>query len=159
MPRYASALPEQVRAQVLRDPVEALAEMRKGIDLLIVDLTHPEFDGLRLWRAGAFGYGDPAAADPGRSSVRTIRPRPCGRSISAVNDIIYRPVDAGELNARVRTQLRRKRYVDRLRSQLDQSLEMAVTDPLTGCTIAATSIRACARRWPVPTMAVRRFRC
>jgi two-component system cell cycle response regulator len=34
--------------------------------------------------------------------------------------------------ARVRTQIRRKRYTDYLRSNLDHSLELAVTDQLTG---------------------------
>ncbi|MDB5375113.1 MAG: PleD family two-component system response regulator, partial [Belnapia sp.] len=34
--------------------------------------------------------------------------------------------------ARARNQIRRKRYQERLRADLDRSLEMAVTDPLTG---------------------------
>ena len=39
---------------------------------------------------------------------------------------------ASRLRARVRNQIRRKRYQERLRADLDRSLEMAVTDPLTG---------------------------
>ncbi|WP_299935412.1 PleD family two-component system response regulator [uncultured Nitratireductor sp.] len=49
-----------------------------------------------------------------------------------VNDYIVRPVDQQELMARLRTQLRRKRYNDRLRSSVSESFQMAVTDPLTG---------------------------
>jgi two-component system cell cycle response regulator len=48
------------------------------------------------------------------------------------NDHVLRPVDPHELRARVRNQIRRKRYQERLRADLDRSLEMAVTDPLTG---------------------------
>lgn len=48
------------------------------------------------------------------------------------NDHVLRPVDPNELRARVRNQIRRKRYQDMLRADLDRSLEMAVTDPLTG---------------------------
>ena len=48
------------------------------------------------------------------------------------NDHVIRPVDPNELRARVRNQIRRKRYQERLRADLDRSLEMAVTDPLTG---------------------------
>jgi two-component system cell cycle response regulator len=48
------------------------------------------------------------------------------------NDHVLRPVDPNELRARVRNQIRRKRYQERLRADLDRSLEMAVTDPLTG---------------------------
>jgi two-component system cell cycle response regulator len=48
------------------------------------------------------------------------------------NDHVLRPVDPNELCARVRNQVRRKRYQDMLRADLDRSLELAVTDPLTG---------------------------
>jgi two-component system cell cycle response regulator len=41
-------------------------------------------------------------------------------------------LDPNELRARVRNQIRRKRYQDMLRADLDRSLELAVTDPLTG---------------------------
>ena len=49
-----------------------------------------------------------------------------------VNDYLVRPVDRNELHARVRTQLRRKRYTDRLREVMAESLQLAVIDPLTG---------------------------
>ena len=49
-----------------------------------------------------------------------------------VNDYLTRPVDKNELVARVRTQLRKKRYADRLRQNVQLSLEMAITDQLTG---------------------------
>jgi two-component system cell cycle response regulator len=49
-----------------------------------------------------------------------------------VNDLIARPVDPEELAARARTLIRQKRYTDFLRNNLDNSLELAVTDPLTG---------------------------
>lgn len=48
------------------------------------------------------------------------------------NDHCFRPIDPNELRARVRNQIRRKRYQERLRADLDRSLEMAVTDQLTG---------------------------
>lgn len=49
-----------------------------------------------------------------------------------VNDLMSKPVDPEELRARVRTLLKRKRYADQLRATVDRSLEMAVTDQLTG---------------------------
>jgi two-component system cell cycle response regulator len=49
-----------------------------------------------------------------------------------VNDYLTRPVDANELMARVRTQIKKKRYTERLRDNVQMSIEMAVTDPLTG---------------------------
>jgi two-component system cell cycle response regulator len=49
-----------------------------------------------------------------------------------VNDYIVRPLDPNELVARSLTQIRRKRYNDRLRASVKQSIELAVTDALTG---------------------------
>jgi two-component system cell cycle response regulator len=49
-----------------------------------------------------------------------------------VNDYVTRPIDRNELLARVRTQIRRKRHADQLRGRLEESVELALTDPLTG---------------------------
>ncbi len=48
------------------------------------------------------------------------------------NDYIIAPFDPNELMVRVRSQLRRKQYSDRLRSNVVDGLRMAVIDPLTG---------------------------
>jgi two-component system cell cycle response regulator len=49
-----------------------------------------------------------------------------------VNDYLARPVDRHEVMARVRTQIKRKRHSDYLRDRLEESVELAVTDALTG---------------------------
>lgn len=49
-----------------------------------------------------------------------------------VNDVVFKPIDADEIRARVATQIRRKRFEDYLAQSLDRSLEIAVTDGLTG---------------------------
>jgi len=48
------------------------------------------------------------------------------------SDWVVQPIDAHELRARARNQVRRKFYQDRLRADLGTALEMALTDPLTG---------------------------
>ncbi len=48
------------------------------------------------------------------------------------NDYLLRPFDTNELFARTRTQLRHKRYYDRLRNGLERDLMLALVDPLTG---------------------------
>lgn len=48
------------------------------------------------------------------------------------NDYLMKPVDRNELLARVRTQIRRRRYQERLRDNYEQSLSLALTDSLTG---------------------------
>jgi two-component system, cell cycle response regulator len=49
-----------------------------------------------------------------------------------VNDYLMRPIDRNEMLARVNTQVRRKRYTERLRSDVQHSIELAITDSLTG---------------------------
>jgi two-component system cell cycle response regulator len=49
-----------------------------------------------------------------------------------VSDYLTYPPDFAELTARLKVQLRRKHYSDRLRSSMHDTLVMAVTDPLTG---------------------------
>ncbi len=49
-----------------------------------------------------------------------------------VNDYLIRPIDKHELLARVRTQIKRKRHSDYLRNRIEETVEQAVTDPLTG---------------------------
>jgi len=49
-----------------------------------------------------------------------------------VNDYLCRPVDKNEMLARVRTQIKRKRYHECLRESVQHTIDMAVTDGLTG---------------------------
>ena len=49
-----------------------------------------------------------------------------------VNDYLIKPIDRNELLARVRTQIKRQRYQERLRENYERSLVMALTDSLTG---------------------------
>jgi two-component system cell cycle response regulator len=49
-----------------------------------------------------------------------------------VNDFLIRPIDKNELLARARSQVRKRRYTERLRDNVQLSIEMAITDALTG---------------------------
>ena len=42
------------------------------------------------------------------------------------------PIDRNEIKARVRTQIRKRRYTERLRDNVQMSIEAAITDALTG---------------------------
>lgn len=100
-------------------------------DLCVVSVTARAFDGFRViarMRSGEATRNLPilAVVDPDEKQ-RAIRALELG-----AHDIIGRPVDEEELVARARTLMRRKRFMDALRRRLDQSLELAITDPLTG---------------------------
>ncbi|NKE45915.1 PleD family two-component system response regulator [Roseomonas frigidaquae] len=114
------------------DPAESWDILQDGLhDVVLLSLSLDGGDALRLasrLRAHANTRDVPVllVADPGQKNL-VLR----GFDLGA-NDHVIRPVDPNELRARVRNQIRRKRYQERLRADLDRSLEMAVTDPLTG---------------------------
>ncbi|RZJ40166.1 MAG: PleD family two-component system response regulator, partial [Brevundimonas sp.] len=113
------------------DPAAALIAARGPVDLMIVNVSAAAFDGLRFVaqaRSTEASRRVPilAVVDP------ADRPRLIKALELGVNDILPRPVDPEELDARARSQIKRKRYADFLKQKLDYSLEMAVTDALTG---------------------------
>ena len=130
--RLQMMLKGEHRVDVEADPNAALFHAAEGnYDLLIVSLAFENFDGLRLCsqlRSLDRTRNVPilAVADAD-NNARLVRGLEIG-----VNDYLTRPVDKHELLARVRTQIRRKRYTARLRDNVQMSIEMAITDALTG---------------------------
>jgi len=114
------------------NPEVAMGRARSGsYDLLIVNLSIEAMDPLRL--CSSIRSFEETRLTPILAVVRQGDTRKLVRALDiGVNDYLTRPVDKNELTARAHTQLRRKRYVDQLRSSFQTSLEMAVTDPLTG---------------------------
>lgn len=130
--RIVKALKPIAEVSALSDPQAAVFEAAEnGYDLVIVNSNLIDYDPLRL-------------CSQLRSLERTrfipilliteqgdeqmiIRALDLG-----VNDYIVRPLDPNELMARALTQVRRKRYNDRLRNSVRQTIELAVTDGLTG---------------------------
>jgi len=111
---------------------EALVRVRGGdYDLIVVSLGMRGFDGLRLCsqlRSLPEGRNVPILVVVSDGDKRKLT-----QALEmGVNDYLTRPVDKNELVARVRTQLRKKLYADRLRHNVQLSLEMAITDQLTG---------------------------
>src|SRR5215210_7882156 len=130
--RITSMLTSEHSVDLERDPSEALFHAAEGnYDLVIVSLTLENFDGLRLCsqlRSLERTRNVPVLAiAEGEDNSRTIRGLEIG-----VNDFLQRPIDKNEMLARVRTQIRKKRYTERLRDNVQLSIEMAITDALTG---------------------------
>ena len=128
--RIARALPASLDAHGYGDPKIAISQARHA-DLVIVDLSTPRFDGLRL--CARIRSDVDTRQVPLLGVVDEMDKRTMVRALDlGVNDVISRPLDPGELSARSATQLKRKRYADALRDRLDESLEMSVRDALTG---------------------------
>jgi two-component system cell cycle response regulator len=129
--RILEQLSREHRPIVESDPAAALVAARGPVDLVIVNVAATNFDGLRF--VAQVRSTDGSRKVPILAVVEpSERPRLVKALELGVNDVLARPVDAEELEARARTQILRKRYADFLKQRLDYSLEMAVTDALTG---------------------------
>lgn len=103
----------------------------ENYDLIIVSLGLNDVDGLRLCsqlRSSENTRRTPilVLVDEG-DTTQLVKAIELG-----ANDYISRPIDRNELLARVKSQIRQKRYANRLRHNMKRSVEMAMTDALTG---------------------------
>ena len=130
--RVMSALTKVHDAYIEADPQAALMHLaEQPFDLVVTALRLENSDGLRFCsqvRSLDRTRHLPILimVDPG-DEARLLRGLDMG-----INDYLMRPVDRHELLARVRTQIRRKRFSDYLRNQIRESVELSITDPLTG---------------------------
>jgi len=130
--RLVGILTTEHTVDVEPNPTEALFHAAEtDYDVMIVSLGLENYDGLRLCsqaRSLERTRGVPILIiAEAEENARLLRGLEIG-----VNDYLLRPVDKNELLARVRTQIRKKRYTARLRDNVQQSMEMAITDGLTG---------------------------
>jgi two-component system cell cycle response regulator len=130
--RIAAALATEHTVEIETNPNQALFRAAEGnCDLVIISLAMENFDGLRLCsqvRSLDRTRNVPILAiTDSKDNARMARGLEIG-----INDYLMRPIDKNELLARARTQVRKKRYAERLRENVQQSIEMAITDALTG---------------------------
>ena len=130
--RLAGSLSQYHQVTVETDAAQALARAaEEEFDVAIISLDLADADGLRvgsqlrsLERTRNIAVLMLAEADDQKRILRGLE--------IGMNDFLTRPVDRNELLARVRSQTRRKRFSDKLREAVQESMEMAVTDALTG---------------------------
>ncbi|MFN3835471.1 MAG: PleD family two-component system response regulator [Glycocaulis sp.] len=129
--RLTAKLPKGFAGRPIGDPASVVKAARAGAELVLIDLATAKFDALRVCariRSDAVTRNTPIIC-----VVDSDTPQDMVRALDlGVSDVVSRPVDPGELAARLNTQLKRKRYAEQLRERLEESLEMAVIDPLTG---------------------------
>jgi two-component system cell cycle response regulator len=160
-PRSAAAigamLAGSAEVDVVHEPQEGLFRAaEKAFDCVVVTTGFASFDPLRL--CSQLRSLERTRFLPILLVVEPGEDDRVGRALElGVNDYILRPLDAQELIARLRTQVRRKRYNDHLRNSVIETIELAVTDGLTGLHnrryldshLAALIARAKTRRRPL----------
>ncbi|WEX78632.1 PleD family two-component system response regulator [Sinorhizobium numidicum] len=130
--RLLRALKPIAEVSITSDPQAALFEAAESnFDLVIVNANFDGYDPLRLCsqlRSLERTRFIPIllVAEQG-SDEMIVRALELG-----VTDYIMRPVDLNELVARSLTQIRRKHCNDQLRASVQQTIELAITDDLTG---------------------------
>lgn len=130
--RTSLSLSGIAKVTAVSDPQAALFEAaEKSYELVVISSALKDYDPLRLCsqlRSLERTRFIPVllVAEQGEDNL-VMRALELG-----VNDYLLRPLDPNELLARCATQIKRKRYNDRLRQSLSMSVEMAVTDALTG---------------------------
>lgn len=130
--RLASALSAFHSVEAEPDPHQALVKAAEGdFEAVLVSLDLESYDGLRLCSQlrSLERTRDLPVLMLGEAEERARILR--GLEIGA-HDFLVRPIDRNELLARVRTQIRRKRFAEKLRDSVQSSMEMAVMDQLTG---------------------------
>ncbi|CAN5159067.1 PleD family two-component system response regulator [soil metagenome] len=129
--RIRAALEPRHNVTLMTDPSAALAYAAEGdFELVIANLDMANFDGLRL--CSQLKSLEKTRQVP---ILIIVDPNDHQRLLRAldmgINDYLMRPIDRQELLARTNTQVRRCRYTEQLRSKVQTSIELAVTDPLT----------------------------
>lgn len=114
------------------DMEEARVRLSGGdYDLVVISLDSANFDPLRL--CSRIRSSEETRQIPILTLVDEADRDKLIKGLEiGVNDYVMRPIDTNELIVRTRTQILRKQYQDRLRHNFHRSLELAVTDSLTG---------------------------
>jgi two-component system, cell cycle response regulator len=119
-------------SEVVASGAEAIKKATETqYELIIVSLLMRESDGLRL--CAAMRSQDATRHVPILALVEEGDHDRLARALDlGVNGYLVRPIDKNELIARVRTQIRRRRYQEQLRADYERSMSLALTDTLTG---------------------------
>lgn len=130
--RLVEKLSTSYRVTLHADHIQALdaAKTLTDLDLLIISQSLNDIDGLRL--ATQFKAIEATRHVPIIMLVEEEQQSVMLKALElGVNDYLITPVDFNELTARVKTQVRRKKYQEALKSNYQESVSLAVTDGLT----------------------------
>ena len=114
------------------DPVELLEDVREGrLDAVLLDMPLPGHDALRI--CSHIRSLEKGRQIPVMLLVEQVRRESLLQALEVcASDYLEQPVPLEEFRARLEIQLRRWRYIQRLRENVRQSVTFALVDPLTG---------------------------
>ncbi|MEO1641811.1 MAG: PleD family two-component system response regulator [Pseudomonadota bacterium] len=117
---------------VLWQDADAEGALARGhVDLIVMALSGQPHDPLRLC-ANFKAQGLTERLSILVTYAQPDHERAAKAMALGASDMVRMPLDQQELIARIRTQLRRQRYVEILRQRIDRGLELSILDQLTG---------------------------
>lgn len=130
--QVTARLKEIYTVESVNDPEQALEKAKGGsFDAILISTLLSNADGLRL--ASQIKSQEETRNVPLLVFVDEDDKTIMFKALEmGINDYLTVPVDKNEMTARVRMQIRRKKYQEALKSQYQQSISMAITDALTG---------------------------
>ena len=125
-------LGETYKMEWITKPDEAVAKAAAGnYDAIVISTLLTDADGLRL--ASQIKSHEETRNLPLLVLVDEDDQKTMLKALEmGINDYLTVPVDKNEMTVRLRTQIRRKKYQEALKSQYQKSISMALTDGLTG---------------------------
>ena len=134
-PAMARKLVANLKRRVILDgtdqPDEFMALAAGPVDAVLIDMEAEDVDTLRLLSRLR---SDPSTRLLPILAIVASEDDTCAaRALElGASDYVSRPVDRSELQLRLATMIRRRSYEDRLRQSIERTLELAVSDSLTG---------------------------
>jgi two-component system, cell cycle response regulator len=130
--QIVAKLSEMYKVEWVTDPEVALPKTKEtDFDAIMISTMLSDADGLRL--ASQIKSQEETRSVPLLVFVDEDDTHTMFKALEmGINDYLTVPVDKNEMTVRVRTQIRRKKYQEALKSQYQKSMSMAVTDGLTG---------------------------
>ncbi|MEL7231560.1 MAG: PleD family two-component system response regulator [Pseudomonadota bacterium] len=130
--QIATKLNEIEHEIVLWQDADAKGALARGhVDLIVMALSGQPHDPLRLC-ANFKAQGLTERLSILVTYAQPDHERAAKAMALGASDMVRTPLDQQELIARIRTQLRRQRYVEILRQRIDRGLELSILDQLTG---------------------------
>lgn len=115
------------------DPAAALEDLKSVLtpDVIVISTMLSDMDGMRM--AAQLKNVDRLRHVPIVVLIDEEEQHLMLKGLElGINDYLSAPVELNEMEARLKTQIRRKKYQDALRANYQQSISMAITDSLTG---------------------------
>jgi two-component system cell cycle response regulator len=123
---------ENAAIDLTADPADALQRANHAAyDTIVINTLMRKADALRL--CAELRSGERTRQTPLMTLLEDGDDARLARVLDiGVNDYLLTPVEPNELIARVRTQIRRRRYMEALRLNYERNMALALTDSLTG---------------------------